>query len=103
MKIYCGILTATKVFNLLKELKITELLNSESESAVSNVLEIMEKLLIGGKLNEFLQIITKTNIDFAEDEETYSAERIGEMITNFLLSFKKMFPGYSNMININQP
>lgn len=79
MKVYCTINILKKAWELLKELGVSELLSGGSVNV--NVVELMDKLFINNKLNEFMQIITNSNKDFTEDDIT----DVGKGITDFFM------------------
>jgi len=88
MKVYCTVRILKDAWQILKELGIAELFTGEAVKI--NINELLDKLLTGNKLNAFLQIITKSERDF-EDEDM---AEVGQMLTDFFTligtSFKSL-------------
>jgi len=94
MKIYTDIKTLKKAWNLLKELDLQELLSGEAIKI--DVIKTVDMLLEEGKLNEFCQIVTKTDIDFEEMKLDEVSEVLSGFFTDIAASFKRLTPAIAN-------
>ncbi len=96
MKVYCTLKTLKEAWELLKEIGIAELISGEGLKI--NIAELLDKLLTAGKLNAFLQIITKSERDFSDDD----IEQIGAAVTDFFGLIGGSFKGL-NLQKITPP
>jgi hypothetical protein len=85
MRVYTNVKVLKKAWNLLKELKLEGLL-SGGEVKV-DLVSLADSLLVSGKLNEFCQIITKSDVDFEEME----LEDVIGVISDFFTATGKAF------------
>lgn len=94
MKIYTDIKTLKKAWNLLKELDLQGLLSGENIKV--DVVKTLDSFLEEGKLNEFCQIVTKTDIDFEEMKLDEVSEVLSGFFTDIAASFKRLTPAIAN-------
>jgi len=95
MRIYTDVKTLKEVWNLLKELSLSELLTG-GEVKIDPRL-IFDKLLSESKLNEFCQIITRSEEDFEQKE----LPEILEIIGNFFRDLGKQLSMSLPKLNLN--
>lgn len=79
MKTYTDIKTLKKVWSLLKEMGLENLLSGERVDL--DLVKTLDSLLEQGKLNELCQMITHTEQDFEEMELKEVSEVIGDFFT----------------------
>jgi hypothetical protein len=87
MKVYCTLKTLKEAWALLKEIGVAEMISGESLKV--NISELLDKLLSADKLNGFLQIITKSDRDFSDDD----IADIGSAVTDFFGLIGSSFKG----------
>ncbi|HEX37675.1 MAG TPA: hypothetical protein ENG70_02290 [Candidatus Cloacimonetes bacterium] len=90
MKVYTTIGTLKKVWNVMKELSLSELITNNKAEIDLNVSELCDNLLVKGKLNEVCQIVTKTDEDFEEKELDEVIGVLTDFFTNIGNAFKKL-------------
>lgn len=79
MKTYTDIKTLKRVWTLLKEMGLENLLSGERVDL--DLVKTLDSLLDNGKLNEFCQMITHTEQEFEEMELKEVSEVIGDFFT----------------------
>lgn len=87
MKVYCTIGTLKDAWELLKEIGVAELISGESMKV--NIADLLDKLLSADKLNAFIQIITKSERSFVDDD----ISEIGAAVTDFFGLIGSSFKG----------
>ena len=90
MKAYTDIKTLKKAWELLKELELQSLLSGEEVKV--NVIHTLDRLLEEGKLNEFCQIITKSDTDFEGIELAEVAKVVSGFFDSIAGSLKGLIP-----------
>jgi hypothetical protein len=88
MKVYTNIKVLKKAWNLLKELELDGLLSSGKIDI--DFMKMTNQLLTQDKLNEFCQIITKSEVDFEEMELVEVVEVISDFFTGIGSAFQKL-------------
>ena len=87
-QVYTNIRTLSQIKRLLNEIGLKELIDDPSKIEI-NLFELLGQLLDGGKLKEFMQIITK---DTQTDWEDVELSEIKEYITFFFIGIIALLP-----------
>lgn len=97
MKVYTNIKVLKKAWSMLKELELEGLLSGGKVKV--DFIKVVNELLENGKLNEFCQVITKTEIDFEEME----LSEITGIAADFFTSIGSAFKTFQNQIVVAVP
>ena len=100
MKAHTDIKTLKKAWNLLKELDLQALLSGEEIKI--DVVKTLDRLLEEGKLNEFCQIVSKTDTDFEEMQLDEVSEVLSGFFSGITQSLQKLAPTMANGLTQNQ-
>jgi hypothetical protein len=97
-QIYTNLRTLAKVKELLNELGLRGLIE-KGEKMTINLMSILDKLIDGKKLVQFIQIITK---DYETDWEEVELKDLKEVLTAFFTGIVELLPeSIRNMMNLS--
>jgi hypothetical protein len=97
MKVYTNIKILKRAWSILKELELEGLLSGGKVKV--DFMKVVDELLDNGKLNEFCQAITKTDIDFEEME----LNEITGIAADFFTGIGSAFKTFQNQITVAVP
>jgi hypothetical protein len=90
MRVYTSPNVAKEAYRVLNDVGLGGLL---SGAVQLNLEKTISALLEDGKLNDFCQIITKTEVDFGEMEMEDIAEVVSDFFSKLSSALRKVLPG----------
>ena len=97
-KTHTSIKISQKVWTILKQIGLEKLISGGSQKKEFDLQLLLVKLLQTDCINEFLQIITKTDDDFQDME----LEQVGEIVTSFFMKLGKGFQGLNGLMKVQE-